>query len=207
MKHLKLIVVIVSAMFFADSHGISAELDSVTITFGEGSHDIGDMGPIDESGYRYEPIGASWQLIGPDVWDHGGVGNALFSFYGIHPAIGNVTTFRRLDESPFVFQSLELRGRFEGQRNSVVVAFGFLDGIEVASQALQSSSETWRMQIADSGFLKPIDKLRLEVVEINGSAVMFDNLVFTPVPEPKVYALLALGLSAFAWVRVCRVRK
>ena len=199
---------ICSALTISSVSGFSAGFDPAVITFGETSRDIGDQGPISENGYQYEAVGASWSLQDGHFPPELGLfpnGNALVTFWGIPPAVGNLTSFKRLDESPFLFLSVELRGRLDGQRNDVVMARGFLDGVEVASQVLQSSNEVWRIQLANSGFAAPVDVVQFELVESNDAALIFDNLVFAPVPEPGTCALLAIGLSALAWVRNRRV--
>jgi hypothetical protein len=200
MKCRKSVAFILCATFFVVSSGFSQGFSPVTITFGQDSRDIGNQGPLQESGFQYEGFGDSWQLINTNLWGHGGDGTALFTFFGIFPAIGNSMIFQQTNGSPFVFQSVDLRGRFESQPNSIVAVKGFFNGLEVASQVLQSSNETWRVQLTNPSFLNPIDQLQLKVIEVNGAALMLDNFVFA-VPEPNTCALLALGLSSFAWLR------
>jgi hypothetical protein len=77
----------------------------------------------------------------------------------------------------------------------VVLARGFLDGAEVASQFFQSSSEVWRTESANSSFATAIDVLRFELVEYNHSALIFDNLVFELVPNQA---------HTYCWRLACR---
>ena len=64
----------------------------------------------------------------------------------------------------------------------------------------------WRIDVANSGFATPIDALQLELVQLNGAALIFDNLVFEPVPEPTTYALWGLAIASLAWLRFCQGR-
>jgi len=161
------------------------------ITFGEIAHDIGNMGPVVEKGYQYEGVGSSWSVQG----GYGPDGNALLTFWGIPPMVGNILTFKRVDGSPFRFLSLELRGRIQGARNDVVMARGFLNGVEVASQVLQSSNEAWRIEFANTSFVAPIDTLKFELVESNLAALIFDNLT---VESAQVTPCVAQRVDFFA---------
>lgn len=200
MNYLKLAVVI-SCSLIACSDSLFASSDLVTLTFGQTSHDIGNQGPFEENGFQYQAFGESWALINTNLWQHGGDETALFTFFGIFPEVGNTMTFQKADNSPFLFESLDLRGRLQDQRNSVVIAHGIFNGVEVASQTLQSSNETWRVELANNSFQNPIDLLRLEVVEVNGAALILDNFSFAAVPEPNACELQAVGLSAGLWIR------
>jgi hypothetical protein len=179
----------------ADFPGVS----TTTITFGEATHDIGNQGPIVESGFRYDAVGDSWSLVNQSAY--GADGNALVTFWGSPVAAGNVITFRQVDGSPFWFRSLELSGRSRIDENDRVMARGFLDGQEVATQLLQSDQAEWRISLASPGFQAPIDSLKLEVVQTQRAALMVDNLVFESVPEPGSLALLVIGLLGLAHPR------
>jgi hypothetical protein len=181
-----------------------AEFDPTFITFGEVDRDIGNDGPIVEGDYQYDAVGASWSLQDggpPAPLDPFPNGAALVTFWGTPPAVGNVIRFSRLDGKWFSFLSLELRGRLPDVRNDVVLARGFLNGAEVASQLFQSSDEAWRLAPANSSFSSALDELRIELVEYNLSALILDNLAFALVPEPNACLLLAIGVSALAQLR------
>jgi hypothetical protein len=202
-KQLTAIALTCGALMLVSASAAFAET-STLITFGETDIDIGNHGPIVENGYQYNAMGASWSLQNggpPADLDYFPSGSALVTFWGIEPVVGNVVDFSRLDGRPFLFQSLQLRGRIDGARNDVVLARGFFGGAEVANQLFQSSSELWRTDEANSSFATAIDELRLEVVEYNFSTLIFDNLTFEVVPEPSGCVLVAFVASAFLMLR------
>jgi hypothetical protein len=171
-----------------------------TITFGNVSGDIGNLGPITEGAYQYNAVGASWSIqqdyseyIDPFVLPS----DALTTFFGIPPAVGNTVSFTRLDGGTFNFLSVDIFGRLPGATNDVVQAQGFLNGTEVATLTLQSSVQAYTTIQAGSMFDTPIDTLRFEETQSNGSSLIMDNVVFDQVPEPasgSLIALAALGL-------------
>jgi hypothetical protein len=174
---------------------------TTTITFGTQSRDIGNIGPIAENGYTYNAVGNSWQLINATLGGFVGDGNALVTYWGIPPALGNTITFERAAHGDFLWQSFDLEGRLQNQRNDVVLAQGFLSGVQVASQTLQSSNAFWQLETTAPAFNNPVDSLRFTVVELNGATLMFDNMTFTAVPEPGAGLFLILGVTASAALR------
>jgi hypothetical protein len=171
--------------------------DTSTIKFGNTNRDIGNKGPNVEAGYQYTAVGASWSLEDQYSAD----GCALMTFWGIPPAVGNTTTFIRLDGAPFFFRSLNLEGRLQGQRNDVVVVRGLFQNDTVASQTFQSSNMTWSTVPASAAFAAPIDTLEFKLTESNSSALFFDNVVLQAVPEPAAGSILAIGVWVFASCR------
>lgn len=177
-------------------NGVAAGITQTVITFGDTIHDIGNAGSIVESDFQYNAIGNSWSIqTGVGATTPFPTGPALVTFWGMFPAVGNTLTFTRLDNAEFLFTSIDVRGRLELARNDVVAARGYLDGIEVASQVLQSSTLTWRTDLAAPGFATPIDELRLVQIESNGSCLVMDNVTFIEVPEPASCLVLVLVTS------------
>jgi hypothetical protein len=199
MKYCRLIAFTIFALALLGASSARASSDTYAITFGQTNRDIGNKGPNVENGYQYTAVGASWSLEDQYALN----GCALMTFWGIPPAVGNMTTFVRTDGSPFFFHSLDLRGRLQGQRNDVVVVRGLMHDAFVASQTFQSSSETWSTVTASAGFAAPVDTLQFTQTESNNSALLFDNVVLQVLPEPTG-ALLAACLCIFATSRCSR---
>jgi hypothetical protein len=168
--------------------------DVSTITFGNVSHDIGNKGPIAEGDYQYNAVGASWSIqrdyssyISPFVLPS----NALVTFFGIPPAVGNTLTLTRLDGGTFNFLSVDIFGRLPGATNDVVQAQGLRNGVTVATLNLQSSVQAYSTIQAGPMFATPVDSLRFEEIQSNGSGLILDNVVLQ-VPEPASVSLIAL---------------
>lgn len=167
-----------------------------TITFGDVSHDIGDHGPITEGSYQYNAVGASWSIqqnfgsIDPFVLPS----DALTTFFGIPPEVGNTISFTRLDGGTFNFLSVDVFGRLPEVTNDVVQAQGFLNGTEVATLTLQSSVQAYTTIQAGATFDTPIDTLRFEETQSNGSSLIMDNVVLQA-PEPASVSLIALAAA------------
>src|SRR5207244_3896408 len=104
--------------------------------------DIGNRGPRIEGEYRYNALGNSWS-IETNFGDFQLPDNALCTFWGSPPAVGNSITFNRVDGGSFYFQSVDIFGRLQGLRNDVIVARGFLNGTEVGNLTLQTSNQAW----------------------------------------------------------------
>jgi hypothetical protein len=165
-----------------------------TITFGNVSRDIGNLGPITEGSYQYNAVGASWSI----EQNYGGPNpvvlpsEALTTFFGIPPTVGNTITFTRLDGHTFNFLSVDIFGRLPGVTNDIVQAQGFLNGTEVATLNLQSSVQAYKTIQAGPLFNTPIDTLRFEEIQSNNSSLIMDNIVLQ-VPEPASFLLIALA--------------
>jgi hypothetical protein len=168
--------------------------DVTTITFGTVSRDIGDKGPITEGAYQYNAVGTSWSI----EQDYGGIdpvvlpSEALATFFGIPPIVGNTVSFTRLGGGTFNFRSVDIFGRLPQVTNDVVQAEGFVNGIEVATLTLQSSVQAYTTVQAGPMFDTPIDSLRFEETQSNGSGLFMDNLVLQ-VPEPASFLLISLA--------------
>jgi hypothetical protein len=181
-----------------------------TITFGNVSRDIGNLGPITEGSYQYNAVGASWSI----QQNFGGPNpvvlpsEALTTFFGIPPTVGNTITFTRLDGGTFSFLSVDIFGRLPGVTNDVVQAQGFRNGTEVATLTLQSSVQAYKTVQAGPLFNTPIDTLRFVETQSNSSSLIMDNVALQ-VPEPASFFLVALAAPVLLvrWRQRRRVTK
>ena len=168
---------------------VATAAEPAVITFGNATLALADHGPLEEGGFRYVASGESWNTqLGPPFIPAFPTGHALVTFWGVPVTVGQSVTFTRPDRETFTFNSVDIRGRLEGQRNDVVEVLGFLDGARIARQTLQSSTEAWATRAAVPEFATPIDELRLVLVERNGSALIVDNVRFNAIPEPTMLA-------------------
>jgi hypothetical protein len=164
------------------------------ITFGE--QDVDELhlaGTRTEGAFQYEATGVAWEL----VYSNPALGNPSASlatvFNGDGPALGDTVDIRATGSGFFTFQSVDFRTLLSIDSHNVTLT-GFAGGVSAGVLTLSDSATTF--QTVPSGFVLPIDLLRIELVgPLGGNALFLDNLVVSPVPEPATLLLAAIALA------------
>jgi hypothetical protein len=120
------------------------------------------------------------------------------------PDLGGTVDFTRSGGGQFTFTSVDY-ATLSSSNNDQVTLTGFLGGNQVGSLLINSSTPNTVLTTLSSTFSGQIDRLRVQLTTVNGSAMILDNFNFgiatdpPSVPEPSsVLALLGLGLGVLA---------
>lgn len=180
---------------------LSASASANTITFGNLNTGLNAFtGSQTEDGFTYTVTsGVNFVFLNITGNPPSSLGVGYGTVENLTPVTGGQIEFVRTGGGLFTFDSFDLATNVSGLSNAVSWT-GQVNGVDTQSlTGVSSSSATFSTQTVS--FSAPIDKLILTFTNLNQTALILDNLNFTPTQQPPastpepgtILGLLAVG--------------
>ncbi|MEZ5502174.1 MAG: hypothetical protein R3E50_05785 [Halioglobus sp.] len=165
-----------------------------------------------EGDFSYLAVGPGWEVIDYPGW-RPPIGNppSALSTFGSgpieqSPVAGDYVDIFLTAGGFFSFNSVDFRTALTGKygNSDDVTLIGLIDGVPVDTLDLFDSS--LQFLTVDSGFTKPINRLRVQIaISGHSDAMILDNFNMTPsIPIPATLSLFAIALAGLASTRHMR---
>ena len=176
---------------------VVVDASASTVTFGTTNgfpSTIIDQPQI-EGDIIYQVVSGMWFKSDP-------LGNPPASLITAFPTPDDVIEFSTISGVPFTFDSFDFAS-FANQQSDKVNFIGEFNSVDT-QQLLNFSTSNANFSTQNPDFSAPIDKLRIEVVSGDRAALLLDNLVLTPIPEPStIFGIALLSLGALSRLVQC----